>query len=137
MKLLKAEYNRRAQLRPLFWDSTIQLPLENVYTRLKIVSRQRGRNQGETERWSDVIWDEDSWRDEIWEKAGANKANPCVVFAMLKENKDVMTIVEGSPGIGKTTFCLKLAYDWANQSSSAATFPEFKLVLLLKCRDID
>ena len=48
-----------------------------------------------------------------------------------------MTIVEGSPGIGKTTFCLKLAYDWANQSSSAASFPEFELVLLLKCRDID
>ena len=48
-----------------------------------------------------------------------------------------MTITEGSPGIGKTTFCLKLAYDWANESSSAESFPEFELVLLLKCRDID
>ena len=55
---------------------------------------------------------------------------------MLKENKDVMTIVQGSPGIGKTTFCLRLAYGWANQSSSSASFPEFELVLLLKCRDI-
>ena len=137
VKLLRAEYSRRAQLRPLFWDSTILLPLEKVYTRLKIVSRQRGRNQGETKRWSDVIWAEDSSRDEIWAEAEANKANPCDVFGMLKENKDVMTIVEGSPGIGKTTFCLKLAYDWANQSSSAASFPEFELVLLLKCRDID
>ena len=137
MELLIAEYNRRAQLRPLFWDNTIQLPLEKVYTRLKIVSRQRGGNQGETKRWSDVIWAEDSRRDEIWAEARANKANPCDVFGMLKENKDVMTIVEGSPGIGKTTFCLKLAYDWANQSSCAASFPEFELVLLLKCRDID
>ena len=137
MKLLRAEYNRRAQLRPLFWDSTIQLPLEKVYTRLKIVSRQRGGNRGETERRSDVICAEDSRREEIWAEAGANKANPCDVFAMLKENKDVMTIVEGNPGIGKTTFCLKLAYDWANQSSSAGSFPEFELVLLLKCRDID
>ena len=137
MKLLRAEYKRRAQLRPLFWDNTIQLPLEKVYTRLKIVSRQRGGNQGETKRWSDVIWAEDSWRDEIWAEARANKANPCDVFGMLKANKDVMTIVEGSPGIGKTTFGLKLAYDWANQSSSAASFPEFELVLLLKCRDID
>ena len=137
MKLLIAEYNRRAQLRPLFWDNTIQLPLEKVYTRLKIVSRQRGGNQEETKRWSDVIWAEDSRRDEIWAEARANKANRCDVFGMLKENKDIMTIVEGSPGIGKTTFCLKLAYDWANQSSSAASFPEFELVLLLKCRDID
>ena len=137
VKLLRAEYNRRAQLRPLFWDNTIQLPLEKVYTRLKIVSRRRGGNQGETERWSDVIWAEDSRRDEILGEARANKANPCDVFAMLKENKDVMTIVEGSPGTGKTTFCLKLAYDWANQSSSVSSFPEFILVLLLKCRDID
>ena len=137
MKLLRAEYNRRAQLRPLFWDSTIQLPLEKVYTRLKIVSRRRGGNQGETERWSNVIWAEESRRDEIVAEAQANKVNPCDVFGMLKENKDVMTIVEGSPGIGKTTFCLKLACHWANQSSSAASFPEFELVLLLKCRDID
>ena len=137
MKLLRAEYNRRAQLRPLFWDNTIQLPLEKVYTRLKIVSRQKGGNQGETKRWSDVIWAENSRRDDIWAEARAKKANPCDVFGMLKENKDFMTIVEGSPGIGKTTFCLKLAYEWANQSSSAASFPEFELVLLLKCRDID
>ena len=137
MKLLRAEYNRRAQLRPFFWDSTIQLPLEKVYTRLKIVPGQRGVNQGETERWSDVIWAEDSRRDKNWAVARSYRANPCDVFGMLKENKYVMTIVEGSPGIGKTTFCLKLAYDWANQSSSAASFAEFDLVLLLKCRDID
>ena len=135
MKLLRAEYNRRAQLRPLLWESTIQLPLEKVYTRLKIVSRRRGGNQGETNSWSDVIWAEASRRDEIW--AEANKANPCDVFAMLRGNKDVMTIVEGSPGIGKTTFCLKLAYDWANQSSYETSLPEFELVLLLKCRDIE
>ena len=41
MKLLKAEYKRRSQLRPLLWDNTIELPLENVYTRLKIVSRRK------------------------------------------------------------------------------------------------
>ena len=107
VKLLRAEYHRRAQLRPLFWDNTIQLPLEKVYTRLKIVSRQRGGNQGETKRWSDVIWAKDSRRDKVWDEAWANKANPCDVFGMLKENKDVMTIIEGSPGIGKTTFCLR------------------------------
>ena len=137
MKLLRDEYNRRAKLRPLFWVNPMQLPLEKVYTRLKIVSRERGGIQGETKCWGDAIWAEDSRRDEILAEARANKVNPCDVFGLLKENKDVMTIVEGSPGIGKTTFCLKLAYDWANQSSSAASLPEFELVLLLKCRDID
>ena len=137
VKLLRDEYNRRAQLRPLFWDNTIQLPLEKVYTRLKIVPRQRGGNQRETICWGDVIWAEDSRRDEIWTEARANKANPCDVFSMLKENKDVMTFVDGNPGIGKTTFCLQLAYEWASQSNSAISVPEFELVLLLKCRDID
>ncbi|XP_044171256.1 uncharacterized protein LOC114961641 isoform X2 [Acropora millepora] len=137
VKLLREEYNRRAQLRPLFWDSTIRLPLEKVYTRLKIVSRHRRGNQGETKCWGDVIWAEDSRRDEIWTEARDNKVNPSDVFGMLKENKNVMTIIEGSPGIGKTTFSLKLAYDWANQSGCRASFPEFELVLLLKCRDID
>ena len=114
----------------------MQLPLEKVYTRLKIVSRQRGGNQGDTNSWN-WKFPEDFRRDEIWAEAQANKTNPCVIFGMLKEKKDVMTIVEGSPGIGKTTFCLKLAYEWANQGSSAASFPEFELVLLLKCRDIN
>ena len=83
------------------------------------------------------MWAKDSRRDEIWAEARANKAKPCDVIAMLKGNKDVMTIVEGSPGIGKTTFCLKLAHDWANQRSSPASCPEFELIFLLKCRDID
>ena len=111
MKLLRAEYSRRAQFNPLLWDDAVKLPLENVYTRLKIVSR----------------WKPGSDTDEV---------NQRDIFGVLKKGDDPMILIEGSPGIGKTTFCLKLAYDWANQSS-VASFPEFELVLLLKCRDID
>lgn len=47
-------------------------------------------------------------------------------------------IVEGSPGIGKTTFCLKLAYDWTHGNiPSECSFPKLEFVFLLKCRDID
>ena len=53
------------------------------------------------------------------------------IFKAPGIGEDVMTIVEGSPGIGKTTFCLKLACDWAH-----GKFP-FEFVFLLKCRDID
>lgn len=52
-------------------------------------------------------------------------------------------LIEGDPGIGKTTYCNKLAYDWATkeleqgeQTSSGGSFPKFKVVLSLKCRDI-
>ena len=114
VKLLKAEYKRRSQLRPLLWDSTIELPLDDVYTRLKIVSRRK----------ADFRVDD-------------NEVNVLDIFRALDKGENVMTLVEGSPGIGKTTFCLKLAYDWAHGKIPAeCSFPKFEIVLLLKCRDI-
>ena len=114
MKFLKAEYKRRSHLRPLFWDSTFELPLDDVYTRLKIVSRQKADFRVED-----------------------NEVNVFDIFTALDKGEDVMTLVEGSPGIGKTTFCLKLAYDWAHGKISVeCSFPKFELMLLLKCRDI-
>ena len=60
------------------------------------------------------------------------------MYDMYKHTDDVTVLVEGSPGIGKTTLCLKIAYDWANKKfPKACCFPQFELVLLLKCRDID
>ena len=115
VKLLKVEYKRRSQLRPLLWDSTIQLPIEQVYTRLKIVSRGKLAIQME-----------------------GDEVNVFDIFKAPGIGEDVMTIVEGSPGIGKTTFCLKLAYDWAHGNiPSECSFPKFEFVFLLKCRDID
>ena len=59
------------------------------------------------------------------------------IFKALNKGDDSMVLVEGSPGIGKTTFCLKISHDWANQKiPSESAFPVFKLLLLLKCRDI-
>ena len=114
MKFLKAEYKRRSHLRPLFWDSTFELPLDDVYTRLKIVSRRKADFRVED-----------------------NEVNVFDIFTALDKGEDVMTLVEGSPGIGKTTFCLKLAYDWAHGKIPAeCSFPKFELMLLLKCRDI-
>ena len=115
VELLKKEYKRRSHLRPLLWDSTIQLPLERVYTRLKIASRGKLASQ---------IKDYD--------------VNVFDIFKAPDMGEDVMTIVEGSPGIGKTAFCLKLAYDWTHGNIPLeCSFPKFEFVFLLKCRDID
>ena len=175
MKLLKAEYKRRSQLRPLLWDNTIELPLENVYTRLKIVSRRKLAIQIKDDRVNafnifktpfkgkDVMpladfWDEnranvfdsftvpDEIKDVVSPEYEGNaevlrehdEVNVFEIFKTLEKGEDVMTLVEGSPGIGKTTFCLKLAYDWAQgRIPTACSFPKFEFVLLLKCRDID
>ena len=37
--------------------------------------------------------------------------------------------------MGKTTYCQKVVYDWANGKETDASFPKIKLVLLLKCHD--
>ena len=124
-------------MKPLFWDSTTELPLEEVYTRLKIVPRQKPGDQTKPKHPYDALRSGPFFRGKIEARAQADEVNPCDIFGFLKKGGDVMTIIEGSPGIGKTTFCLKLANEWANQSSSAASFPEYELVLLLKCRDIE
>ncbi|XP_068734605.1 protein NLRC3-like [Montipora capricornis] len=45
-------------------------------------------------------------------------------------------LIEGQPGIGKTTYCNKVAYDWAKNCKAEDSFPDFHVLLLLKCRDI-
>ena len=180
VELLKAEYKRRSQLRPLLWNSTIELPLEDVYTRLKIVSRRKLAIQMEVnmanifrviapEKDEDVLTlaqGSPDWRVDVNNKmnffdffkapdkvedvmslaegqkpdllSGNDEVKVTEIFNTLEKGEDVMTLVEGSPGIGKTTFCLKLAYDWAHGKIPAeCSFPKFEVVLLLKCRDID
>ena len=113
-KHLRAEYNRRSLLKPLLWENTFKLPLGDVYTTLSIVSRRKTDFRLE-----------------------GRKVNMFDIFKTLNKGDDSMVLVEGSPGIGKTTFCLKISHDWANQKiPSESAFPVFKLLLLLKCRDI-
>ena len=45
-------------------------------------------------------------------------------------------LIEADPGMGKTTYCNKLAFDWAT-GKAGKDFPKFKLVLLLRCCDIN
>ena len=45
-------------------------------------------------------------------------------------------LIEGKPGMGKTTYCKKLVYDWASGNQQEDCFPKFEAVLFLKCRDM-
>ena len=45
-------------------------------------------------------------------------------------------LIEGDPGMGKTTYCNKVAFDWAT-GKAGEDFLKFKLVLLLRCCDIN
>ena len=45
-------------------------------------------------------------------------------------------LIEGDPGMGKTTYCNKLVFDWAT-GKAGKDFLKFKLVLLVRCCDIN
>ena len=108
VELLKTEYNRRADFSPLLWSKGMKLQLKEVYTRLRFVSRRR---------------------------VGSSAIDMDDIFGSSERDNGHLVLVEGSPGIGKTTFCLKLAHDWANGAMSR-NFSSFKLIFLLKCRDM-
>ena len=111
---------RERWIAPFPWWEKFRLSLDNNFTRLKIVSRkkERGKKTDETVTMKDIF------------KPHEECLHPRTV------------LIEGKPGIGKTTFCNKLAYDWATkkqgeENPSGSLFPNFQLVLLLKCREIE
>ena len=115
VKRLKAEYKRKSLVKPLPWNNTLQLQLDDTYIRLKSLSRRK--------------------RDFMLE----NPAIDIDDMFVFNKGEDNMVLIEGSPGIGKTTFCLKLVNDWARKRSAenSQLSINFELVLLLKCQDFE
>ena len=85
-----------------------------MFTRLKIIGKEKSRG---------VLTDEITNMTAIF-KAHAECQSPRTV------------LIEGDPGMGKTTYCQKLAYDWATkQDEWDLSFPEIEVLLLLKCNE--
>ena len=85
-----------------------------MFTRLKIVGKEKSRG---------VLTDEITNMTAIF-KAHAECQSPRTV------------LIEGDPGMGKTTYCQKLAYDWATkQDEWDPSFPDIEVLLLLKCNE--
>ena len=113
---LEGEYIRRSNVKPLLWDSDIQLPIDEVYTRLQM-----------------------KWRKKAYFQLTEKEVHMYEIFKPAREGEKGarMVLVEGNPGIGKTTFCLKIASDWAKKVVPVEFhFPMFQLLFLLKCCDI-
>ena len=103
-------------LAPFPWCEDFQFQLSDIYTRLRMVSREKKATATAEQRVVEMT--------EIF-----NPHEEC------KQPRKVL--IEGMPGMGKTTYCNKVAYDWAiNMKKEGDCFPEFEMVLLLKCRDV-
>nr|XP_058960216.1 protein NLRC5-like [Pocillopora verrucosa] len=107
---------REGWLSPFPWCEEFQFFLGSIFTRLKVVRRKKTRGE-----ITDVFVDMSSIL-EPYEECSAPRT----------------VLIEGEPGMGKTTYCKKYAYDWATkqQAPQVCGSTAFKVVLLLKCRDI-
>ena len=107
---------REGWLSPFPWCEEFQFFLGNIFTRLKVVRRKKTRGE-----ITDVFVEMSSILDP-YEECSAPRT----------------VLIEGEPGMGKTTYYKKYAYDWATKKLEPQDYGStaFKAVLLLKCRDI-
>ena len=110
-------YKRReGRLVPFPWCDDLNFNLNDIFTRLKIVNKEKTRG---------TLTD-----DEI--------TNMTAIFKPYPDcQKPRILLIEGEPGMGKTTYSQKLAYDWANRQDEWDTsFPSIEVLLLLRCNDV-
>ncbi|XP_068723040.1 protein NLRC3-like isoform X2 [Montipora capricornis] len=100
---------------PVPWLDDLSFHLDAIFTKLKILSKEKTRG---------------TLTDEITNMTAIFKGHEDCV-------KPRTVLIEGDPGMGKTTYCQKLAYDWAMKREEwDKSFPEIDVLLLLRCRDI-
>ena len=106
---------REQRLLPVPWCEDFSFHLNDIFTRLKILGKEKTQA---------VLTDEIT--------------NMTAIFKAHAECQSPRTIlIEGDPGMGKTTYCQKLAYDWATKKDEwDPSFPEIEVLLLLKCNEI-
>ena len=101
-------------LAPFPWCKEFRFRLDNIFTRLKFVSRKKQR--------------------------GIKTDHIVDMFQIFQPHEECSqprrVLIEGQPRKGKTTYCQKIAYDWAKKQKGRDSFADVQIVLLLKCRDI-
>ena len=117
IKRIRQLYKRReGRLVPFPWCDELDFNLNDIFTRLKIVNKEKTRG---------TLMD-----DEITNMTAIFRPHPDC-------RKPRILLIEGEPGMGKTTYSQKLAYDWANEQDEwDASFPSIEVLLLLRCNDI-
>ena len=102
---------------PVPWCDRFKFKLENIFTRLRIVAKEETR-----------------------EKVTKEVTSMTSIFTPHRDcEQPLVVLIEGEPGIGKTTCCQKLAYDWAIRQVCEwdESFPRVEVLLLLRCREIE
>ena len=110
---LNSYYNTLSKVKIIPWDDSSSIQIDEIYTPLSWVRDHRkpsGVTQEELEDYTDMF-KEDEY-----------------------DRKPTRMLVYGQPGIGKSTFCKKAAYDWSKALKEILM--NFSILLLIKLRDV-
>ena len=105
---LKSYYDTFSKVKIVPWDESNSIKINDIYTPLSWVRDHRrpsGVTQEELEDYTDMFM-----------------------------GKQTRILVCGRPGIGKSTFCKKAAYDWSKTLKEILM--KFTILLLIKLRDV-
>ena len=108
---------REGVILPVPWCDNFSFQLENIFTRLRIVAKEKTRG-----------------------KVTSEVTSMTSIFTPHEDcQRPKVVLIEGEPGMGKTTYCQKLAYDWATGQGRKwdESFPKVEVLLLLRCREIE
>ena len=125
MALIRREY-KGTVLCPFPWcEEELQFELSKIFTRLTIVCRKKER----AKLTKDPV--------KMTEVLRPYKKCECECECKCEREKPRVVLIEGEPGIGKTTYCQKLAYDWSvGDIPTESSFPKVDILLRLTCRDM-
>ena len=105
---LKSYYDTFSKVKIVPWDESSSIEINEIYTPLNWMRDHRkpsGVTQEELEDYTDMF-----------------------------KGKPTRMLVYGRPGIGKSTFCKKAAYDWSKALKEILM--NFSILLLIKLRDV-
>ncbi|XP_067040083.1 protein NLRC3-like [Acropora muricata] len=102
---------------PIPWCDEFNFQIEDIFTRLRIVAKERTRGIATTE--------------EVTNMTRIFTPHRCC-------KQPQIVLIEAEPDMGKTTYCQKLVYDWASKQCGEwdESFPRIDVLLLLRCRGI-
>ena len=125
MALIRRDY-KGTVLCPFPWcEEELQFELSKIFTRLTIVRRKKER----AKLTKDPV--------KMTEVLRPYKKCECECECKCEREKPRVVLIEGVPGIGKTTYCQKLAYDWSvGDIPTESSFPKVDMLLRLMCRDM-
>ena len=125
MALIRRVY-KGTVLCPFIWcEEELQFELSKIFTRLTIVCRKKER----AKLTKDPV--------KMTEVLRPYKKCECECECKCEREKPRVVLIEGEPGIGKTTYCQKLAYDWSvGDIPTESSFPKVDMLLRLTCRDM-